>query len=183
LTLKHLNDMRPSTILFHLARRLLLTKFKDPGEDPKLYLFGQLKRIAREWLDGGYLRCSGGTYPAQLIYQDLADRACERIKAAITESMAGEHPIKAVLDPYNPAGSTAHVRFDTSKTPLWQTDHRRCHVNWVVCDSDWGRVLPRRRGESARPRLRQEPGPRLRGAVSARRHAEEIPARLHRAGR
>ena len=42
-----------------------------------------------------------------------------------------------MLDPYNPTGSTAHVRFDTSKTPLWQTDHRRCHVNWVVCDSDW----------------------------------------------
>ena len=152
LTLKHLDDMRPSTILFHLARRLLLTKFKDPGEDPKLYLFGQLKRIAREWLDGGYLRCSGGTYPAQLIYQDLADRACERIKAAITASMAGEHPIKAVLDPYNPTGSTAHVRFDTSKTPLWQTDHRRCHVNWVVCDSDWEAEFCR--AAEANPRVR-----------------------------
>ena len=137
LTLAHLSDMRPSTILFHLARRLLFTKFKDPGDDPKLYLFNQLKRIAREWLDGGYLRCTGGTYPAQLIYQDIADRACERTKAAITESMVGEHPIKAVLDPYNPAGSTTHVRFDTSKTTLWQTDHRRCHVNYVVCDSDW----------------------------------------------
>jgi type III restriction enzyme len=110
LTLAHLNDMRPSTILFHLARRLLFTKFRDPGDDPKLYLFNQLKRIAREWLDGGYLRCTGGTHPAQLIYQDIAERACERIKAAITEAMVGENPIKAVLDPYNPAGSTAHVR-------------------------------------------------------------------------
>jgi type III restriction enzyme len=64
------------------------------------------------------LRCTGNTYLAQLIYQDLANRVCERIKAAITASMVGEHPIKAVLDPYNPAGSTAHVRFDTSKTPL-----------------------------------------------------------------
>jgi type III restriction enzyme len=137
LTLAHLNDMRPSTILFHLARRLLFTKFRDPGDDPKLYLFNQLKRIAREWVDGGYLHCTGGTYPAQLIYQDIADRACERIKAAITEAMVGEHPIKAVLDAYNPADSTAHVRFDTSKTTLWQTDHRLCHVNFVVCDSDW----------------------------------------------
>jgi type III restriction enzyme len=137
LTLAHLNDMRPSTILFHLARRLLFTKFRDTGDDPKLYLFNQLKRIAREWLDSGYLHCTGGTYPAQLIYQDIADRACERIKAAITEAMVGEHPIKAVLDPYNPAGSTAHVRFDTPKTTLWQTDHHLCHVNFVVCDSDW----------------------------------------------
>jgi type III restriction enzyme len=153
LTLAHLNDMRPSTILFHLARRLLFTKFRDPGDDPKLYLFNQLKRIAREWLGGGYLRCTGGTYPAQLIYQDLADRACERIKAAITESMVGEHPVKAVLDPYNPTGSTAHVRFDTSKTLLWETAlGNRCHLNYVVCDSNWEAEFCR--AAEANPRVR-----------------------------
>jgi type III restriction enzyme len=152
LTLKHLNDMRPSTILFHLARRLLYTKFRDPGEDPKLYLFNQLKRIAREWLDGGYLRCTGGTYPAQLIYQDIADRACERIKRAITESMAGEYPVKAVLDPYNPKGSTAFVHFDTSKALLFQTRHDRCHVNYVVCDSGWEAEFCR--AAEANPRVR-----------------------------
>jgi type III restriction enzyme len=138
--------------VYHLAARLLFTKFRDVGEDPKMYLFGELRRVVRQWLDGGYLRCTGGTYPAQLIYQDLADRACERIKAAITESMAGEHPIKAVLDPYNPAGSTAHVRFDTSKSLLWQTDHRRCHINWVVCDSDWEAEFCR--AAEANPRVR-----------------------------
>ena len=115
LTVRHLADMRQSEILYRLTSRLLFRQFRDTGEDPKLYLFGQLKRIVREWLDGGYLRCTGGTYPAQLIYQDLADRACQRIKVAITESMVGKHPIKAVLDPYNPTGSTAHVLFDTSK--------------------------------------------------------------------
>ena len=46
-------------------------------------------------------------------------------------------PIKAVLDPYNPVGSTAHVKFNTSRTDRWQTDARRCHVNWVILDSDW----------------------------------------------
>ena len=136
LTVRHLADVRQSEVIYRLTARLLFRQFRDPGDDPKLYLFNQLKRIVRQWLEG-YLRCTGGTYPAQLIYQDIADRACERIKSAITESMAEEHPIKAVLDPYNPAGSTAHVRFDTSKTTLWQTDHRLCHINYVVCDSDW----------------------------------------------
>jgi type III restriction enzyme len=152
LTLAHLRDMRPSTILFYLARRLLLTKFRDPGEEPRLHLFGQLKRIAREWLDGGYLRCSGGTYPAQLIYQDIADRACERIAAAITASLVGERPIKAVLAPYNPVGSTAHVNFTTSKRTRWQTDPRRCHVNWAICDSDWEAEFCR--AAEANPRVR-----------------------------
>ncbi len=137
LTVSHLEDTRRSTILFHLAKHLLYTKYRDPGEEPKLYLFGQLKRIVRQWLDGGWLRCTGGTHPAQLIYEDIADMACERIKAAITATLAEERPVKAILDAYNPTGSTAHVNFTTSKETLWRTDPRRCPVNQVVCDSDW----------------------------------------------
>ena len=137
LTVEHLNDMRRSTILFHLAKYLLYQKYRDPGAAPKLHLFGQLKGITRQWLDGGYLRCTGGTYPAQVIYQEIADMACERIKAAITETLAGEKPIKAILDAYNPTGSTRFVNFTTSKETRWQTDPRKCPINWVVCDSDW----------------------------------------------
>ena len=137
LTIDHLDDMRKSTILFHLARHLLYTKYRDPGEAPKLHLFGQLKRIARQWLDGGYLRCTGGTRPAQLIYREIADMACNRIREAITETLSGNCPVKATLDAYNPTGSTAYVNFTTSKETRWQTDTRKCHVNWVVCDSDW----------------------------------------------
>lgn len=136
LSLAHTRDLRPSTLLFHLTQRLLYTKWRDPGEEPRLYLFGQLKRITKDWLDT-CLVCKGGTYPAQLMYQELADMACERITAAITRAELGKRPIKAVLDPYNPAGSTAHVNFSTSKTARWETDARRCHVNWVVLDSDW----------------------------------------------
>ena len=33
--------------------------------------------------------------------------ACNRITAAITRQFVGERPIKALLDPYNPTGSTA----------------------------------------------------------------------------
>ena len=136
LSLEHLEDMRRSTLLFHVAKRLLYTKWRDPGEDAKLHLFGQLKRITRQWLDN-CLVCKGGTYPAQLMYQELADWACERITAGITRSLVGERPIKAVLDPYNPMGSTIHVNFNTSKKNRWETDARKCHINWVILDSDW----------------------------------------------
>jgi type III restriction enzyme len=71
------------------------------------------------------------------MYQELADMACNRITAAITAAFAGERPIKGMLDPFNPIGSTAHVRFSTSRTFRWLTDPTRCHVNWVVLDSDW----------------------------------------------
>ena len=136
LSLEHLEDMRRSTLLFHVTKRLLYTKWRDPDKDPELHLFGQLKRITRQWLDN-CLICKGGTYPAQLMYQELADMACERITAGITRSLIGERPVKAVFDPYNPTGSTIHVNFNTSKKSRWQTDARRCHINWVILDSDW----------------------------------------------
>jgi type III restriction enzyme len=136
LTLDHLEDMRQSTVLFHLTKHLIYTKWRDPDEEPKLHLFGQLKRIAKQWLDN-CLVCKGGTYSAQLLYQELADMACERITKGITSSMMGDYPIKAVLDPYNPTGSTIHVNFNTSKQYRWETDSQHCHINWVVLDSDW----------------------------------------------
>ncbi|MBI3147479.1 MAG: DEAD/DEAH box helicase family protein [Betaproteobacteria bacterium] len=136
LTVDHLGDVRASTLLFNLTQRLLYTKWRDPGEEPKLHLFGQLKRIAKEWLDH-HLECKGGTYPAQLLYLQLADMACEKITAAITRRFLDERPIKALLDPYNPNGSTRHVRFNTSKACRWETSSRHCHINWVVLDSDW----------------------------------------------
>jgi type III restriction enzyme len=138
LNLEHLGDMRPSTLLFNLTQRLLYTKWRDPGEPPPLHLFGQLKRVTKQWLDT-CLECKGNTYPALLMYQELADIACERITSGITRAFIGERPVKALLDPYNPIGSTNHVRFNTSKTDRWDTQGPppKNHLNWVILDSDW----------------------------------------------
>jgi type III restriction enzyme len=138
MSLEHLKDVRTSTLLFNLTRRLVLTNWRDPGEDPRLNLFGQLKRITREWLDT-CLECKGDTYPALLMYQELADMACNRITAGITMAMQEVRPIKAVLDPFNPTGSTAHVRFNTSRNLRWDTrgPPPKNPVNWVVLDSNW----------------------------------------------
>ena len=136
LTLEHTANVRPSQVVYELTRHLILNKWRDQGEAPPLHLFGQLKRIARQWIDT-CLKCKGGTYPAQLKYKMLADMACEKITRGIVEVMIDETPIKATLDAYNPVGSTSHVNFNTSKEDRWRTDASRCHVNWVILDSDW----------------------------------------------
>lgn len=164
LTLKYLESVRPSTILFHLTQRLLYTKWRDAGEAPKLYLFGQLKRITREWLET-HLVCKGDTYPAQLLYQELADMACERITQGITAAFEDRRPVKVMLDPFNPVGSTAHVRFNTSRTERWQTAPNRCHINWVILDSDW-------EGEFCRV---AESHPRVRAYVKNHNLGLEVP--------
>jgi type III restriction enzyme len=137
LNLIHTRDLRQSTLLFHLTKRLLETKWQDPGGDPRLHLFGQLKRITKEWLDT-CLHCNGGTYPAQLMYAQLADIACERIMAGITQAeLSKSRPIRAILDPYNPVGTTSDVRFTTSKPLRHKTSERHSHVNWAILDSTW----------------------------------------------
>jgi type III restriction enzyme len=143
LNLVHTGKVREAQVAYELASHLLLTRYRDANGEPQLHLFGQLKRVVRQWLDEKRLVCKGGAYPAQLKYKMLADMACERISSAITRSLMATRPIVAVLDSYNPSGSTAHVRFTTSKQLRWQTDARRCHINWVVLDSDWEAELCR----------------------------------------
>ena len=136
LTVEHLGNVRRPTVEFYLTKHLLETKWRDSNEEPKLHLFGKLKGVVRQWMDD-YLVFKGKANLGQLMYRSVADRACERIAAAITSSNLNGHPVKALLDPFNPTGSTVHVNFNTSKTDRWRTDARRCHVNWVVLDGGW----------------------------------------------
>ena len=137
LTLAHTGHVRPAQVVYELTAHLVLNKWRDDNGEPQLNLFGQLKAIVRQWLDH-HLICTGATSPAQLKYKMLADMACERIMAAITRAQVDRgRLVKAVLDPYNPVGSTRHVNFTSSKKLRWKTAAHRCPVNWVICDSEW----------------------------------------------
>ena len=185
LDVEHLEDMRPSTISSTSPSTCSTASSAIPGEEPKLHLFGQLKRIARHWLDEGYLVCKGGTYPAQLLYQEIADMAAERIKAAITRDARRREAGQGDPRPLQPEGSTAFVNFTTSQGDCAgrPTPPRMPRQLGGLRQRLGGRVLPRGRGASARARLRQEPEPGLRSALPDGRDAAQIPARLHRAGR
>ena len=126
---------RPSTITFDLSKHLLYKYFMDKDQQPKMHLFGDIKRIARQWIDG-YLECKGNTGKWMLEYRDIADQACERIYNAMVGAMSDKSKICAVLDPYNLKSSTAHVNFYTTKK-TYETASDKCHVNRAVVDSGW----------------------------------------------
>lgn len=137
LSLKEAQNLRPSTIAMNLAKDVLNRHFVDEDGEAKYHLFGQIKGICRRWIDEGYLKCPGDTEPWMLsFYPEIAAQATERIVTAIVRAGDGEAQVKAVIDPYNPAGSTRHVSFTTTKD-VRETDPRKCHVNFVVSDSDW----------------------------------------------
>ena len=143
LDLAHAGGVRTSQVVYELTAYLLSAKFRDANGEPRLYLFGQLKRIVRRWLDA-CLVCKGGTRVSQVTYKTIADLACRRLADGITRfRLRGGNPVKVVLDPYNPGGSTARVNFHTAKTSRYETDAGRCHVNWAILDSDWEAELCR----------------------------------------
>ena len=132
-------DMRESSVLFEITKTLVMGHWKDAGKEPPVYLFGAMKKIAREWMQN-YLECIGGTYPAQLLINpDIRSMACDKISAAIVRDTieTEKNAVRAILDPYNPEGSTRRVNFTTSKTSRWETSPLHCHINWVILDSDW----------------------------------------------
>ncbi len=135
LTLEHLEDDRPSRIVYELTAHLQ-AMWRESGERFHANLFGPLKTVVRQWLQH-HLVCKGGTYPIQVLYPALKARACQRIIAAINLKTARTSTVKAMLDPYNPTGSTRFVNFTTSKMDRRQTRADRCHINWVILDSDW----------------------------------------------
>ena len=94
LGLEHLDRTRNGALAYELASRLLETRYRDHDGSAAVVVFSQLKNIARRWLDE-CLRCEEGTRPAQLGYAVLADRACEKIEAAVTRFELRARPVTA----------------------------------------------------------------------------------------
>ncbi len=150
LSAAEMKDMRPSTVSYELAKYMLYAYFRDADGEPKLNLFYQIQRIVRRWIDEGYLVCKGDTGPWMLQIKSIASDAAEKIYSGIAAAISDEKLIRAVLDPYNPKGSSRHVGFMTSKD-LYETSPHKCHVNYVVTDSGWEAEFAR--AAEAHPRV------------------------------
>ena len=136
MNLEELRHARLNTIYTHLARHLLESRWQVSDQPYEPTLFPKLQAIVREWFQG-YLQCEGNTFPAQLMYRTIAEIVAQKITAAITRAHADTRQVVALIDPYNPTGTTAHVNFTTSKTERYRTRADRCHVNWAILDSNW----------------------------------------------
>jgi type III restriction enzyme len=136
-------DMRRSTMTMHVAKHLLFTRFKEADEPAPMHLMTSLMAVTRRWFDEAYFECTGGTMPGMVTYVDIADKAANLIYAACQRAVGKDKGIRAILDPYNPRGSTTHVSFNTTKDTLYTTQPDKCHVNMIVCDSDWEAELAR----------------------------------------
>jgi len=141
-------SMRPSEVVARLAGRFV-ERYYDSGYTvlDRTRLFGKIKRLFTEWVDGGYLRGLGKDLPELAVqYRDLLELACEKMNDAIVKDAVARNPetfVSAQLDDFLPTGSTDPVNFVISRTAkiLHETAPDKCPVNYAVCDSDWERMV------------------------------------------
>jgi type III restriction enzyme len=130
-----LSDQRLSTVAFAIAKRTLDNHFRDEDGGERPWLFPQLVRIARQWIDECVVPfMKDGAFPQMLLFAEYSHAAAERLQRAIYAGTRGEKRLVPNLRPYEPIGSTDDVRFDTTKTCFETT---KSHLNLVVQDSGW----------------------------------------------
>jgi type III restriction enzyme len=135
---------RPQEVAFQLAHAMLNRFFTDAVGEPRRWLFPELVRIARQWLD----ECV--TYEPRacvgyLMLAELREIAAERIQHGVLAiGGPGDERVTPIFRRYDPLGSTDVIDFFTTKRTM-PTDPKKCHVNYVVLDgvdgNTWEQIM------------------------------------------
>jgi type III restriction enzyme len=133
-TLDDLKKHRLNEVAFLLAKKTLETYFRDDDGHDKPWLFPQLLGIAKRWL-AECVTLKDNTFPQLLLLIEFTHDAVDRIYKAIMASTDGKAAIKPIMRPYDPAGSTRFVDFDTTRN-TYSTREDKCHISHVVADTD-----------------------------------------------
>lgn len=137
---KDYHDLRDAQVVYVLTQRLIQQYYTGHEKGREFQLFGQLKRIVEKWYNT-QIEVIGGDGSVEMrrlvIFwnqKETATSIYEGIRRANTDS----EQIKAVLNYYNPEGSTRYVYGATSKE-VYPTV--KSHVNYVVADTDsWEQI-------------------------------------------
>ena len=132
--LDDLKDHRENELVFLIAKEVLERFFRDEDGNNKPWLFPQILRITREWMET-CLTLKDNTFPQMLLLTRLGRTASEKIYRSIVSTVDGQTRLKPILRTFEVTGSTDYVDFDTTK-PVFVTDENKSHVSHVVADTE-----------------------------------------------
>ena len=134
---EYYDAVHPQTIAFRIALEVvhqLIDAAGADGERRRVHrgaLFPRVLRIVQQYV-ATRVRFNG-LHPCEIGLQTYAQRIAGLLAAAIRpDDAGGEPPLLPRLNRYEPAGSTARVRFKTVR-PVQAT--RASHLNFVACDT------------------------------------------------
>lgn len=135
------DSVRPQTVAYHLAGRLLRTHYAaDPGNegDHKPWLFPQLVHICRQWIDRAVRVEPGWSLGHLTTYAAWQARAADEVVKAINQQVGNERArLRPILRPFDPVGTTDGISFHTRKECV-VADPDRCQISHVVLDGTGG---------------------------------------------
>ncbi|WP_248581618.1 DEAD/DEAH box helicase family protein [Nocardioides sp. InS609-2] len=125
---------RAAEVAFRLAARLVRTHFTADEDDPRPWLFPELVRICREWIDRAVIVEAGFELSYLTRFVSWQARAADAVyQAVIRQENNRTARLRPMLRPFDPEGSTAAVAFHSRKVAI-VTDPDRCEISHVVLD-------------------------------------------------
>lgn len=137
---KDYRELRDAQVVYVLTQRLIQQYYTDHEKGREFQLFGQLKRVVETWYNS-QVEIIGGDGSMEMrrlvIFWNQKETATS-IYEGIRRANTDKEKIKAILNYYNPTGSTRYVYGVTSKG-VYPT--KKSHVNFVVADTDsWEQI-------------------------------------------
>lgn len=134
------HDIRDAQVIYQLTRELIREKYTDTESGRQFQKFARLRKIVEAWYYNQVEIVGGDGSPdmRRLVVFFEKKKVVASIYEGIRQAAKGEDRISAILNYYNPEGSTRHVHNSTTK-PVYATT--KSHVNYVVADTDsWEQI-------------------------------------------
>lgn len=134
------STLRDARVLYELTRWLINIKYTDRDGGRQFQKFAKLKQVVEQWyyqqveIVGG----DGREEQRRLVLFWNPLHVVTSIYEGISSAQQHDESITAILNFYNPEGSTRYVHGATAK-PVYPT--QKSHVNYVVADTDsWEQI-------------------------------------------
>ena len=133
-------ELRDSQVIYYFAHLMIREFYRDPNGYQQFQKFPDIKQIVEMWFNeqleivGG----DGSVDQKRLVMLWDYKAVLDNINEGIHKANEDHEEISAVLNYYNPEGSTIHVYRPTNKT-VYPT--QKSHVNYVIAeDNSWQQI-------------------------------------------
>ena len=134
------DDLRDSQVVYYYTRLMIREYYTSPENGRQFQKFSDIKKIVEDWYENQLEIVGGNGRQEQkrlvMLWNYIA--VLKNINEGIHKANEDQERISAVLNYYNPEGSTAYVFHPTSK-PVFLT--KKSHVNYVVGESESWEVM------------------------------------------
>ena len=126
-------DLRDSQVIYYFAHLMIREYYTSKKHGQQFQKFPDIKKIVEQWyntqleMEGG----DGSTEQKRLVMLWNYKAVLSSINEGIHKANEDHEEINAVLNYYNPEGSTVHVYRPTSKRVV---ETHKSHVNYVIAE-------------------------------------------------